>query len=286
MQKPNADLQKQLKFLEGENADVQQKHDALARSAKNELESHEANIANWRRANDVLATQLAAVKKELDAKKELGAIRSEKFSGSDELAASKKEVGRLERQVASQQADLDAWISRCVKMSQTSCANLDDTENEKARIADEQLEELRKKNASFRVRKLFLQKVEHETEQERVKLHTELEECLRDLEEARNGLVHQPYMGFDANEKAMVIMVMHGGPAAVAGVQHGDKVLKVGSVAIATLEQFRAVVTKNVHPGMTVAFTLERGGKRMVVDILVQCISMKEPSCEEVIEEY
>ena len=98
------------------------------------------------------------------------------------------------------------------------------------------------------------------------------------LDEAlRAHVEHLPWIGFEVTESGFVKSVTADSAAAEAGVQDGDRCLKVGSVAISSLEDFRAAVRGNVHPGMTVPFTLQRGEASDVIiaELLVRCVSMK-----------
>ena len=96
------------------------------------------------------------------------------------------------------------------------------------------------------------------------------------LEDARrSSITHLPWIGFEVTSSAVVKMVQVGSPAAECGIEVGDRCLMLADKPVASLDEFRAVVKGNVHPGMTVPFSLQRGGITKVVSILVRCISMK-----------
>ena len=111
------------------------------------------------------------------------------------------------------------------------------------------------------------------------RLNKQFEQCASDLDEARRAPIeHLPWIGFEMTSAAVVMSVTAGSAASAAGVHEGDKCLKVGKTAVTNLNEFRAAVKCNVHAGMTVPFTLQRGASTtLVAHILVRCISMKPP---------
>ena len=110
-------------------------------------------------------------------------------------------------------------------------------------------------------------------------MKAEVKELKFQLEEAlRAQREYIPWIGFEVSETGFVKSIQRGGAAAEAGIQDGDKCLKVGSVDISNLDEFRAAIRGNVRPGMTVPFTLLRGASMdvMVANVYVRCISMKD----------
>ena len=67
-----------------------------------------------------------------------------------------------------------------------------------------------------------------------------------------------------AGGRAGLVVEKSGGAAAKAGVQPGDVIVGVGSVAVSSVDELRALVDKS---GKTVALLIERQGRQIYVPV-------------------
>ena len=251
LQQTQADLLDARRRLTGAEAEShiakREREEALARLAQQE-EEHKAALARMQKEyNDMKRTYEAKI---AELQKELQKLQKENAELRAALSAKEIELQeallRLKNQ--QQQAAIDAqkW-----KAAALDCANV--AGGKPANPSDPAT---------------VVESVKAEVKE----LKFQLEEALRAQRE------YIPWIGFEVSETGFVKSIQRGGAAAEAGIQDGDKCLKVGSVDISNLDEFRAAIRGNVRPGMTVPFTLLRGASMdvMVANVYVRCISMKD----------
>jgi C-terminal processing protease CtpA/Prc len=104
------------------------------------------------------------------------------------------------------------------------------------------------------------------------KHHPDTEDGKKATEEAtriRGVLAKTPYLGITfEGDSTTVQKVETKGPADVAGIQPGDKVIKLGETKVANLAELRRVLTM-VKPGDSLAIDIIRKGTSMGVTLVV-----------------
>ena len=73
--------------------------------------------------------------------------------------------------------------------------------------------------------------------------------------------------GIKASQGVVITGVLQNGPAAKAGIQPGDVIVKIGDTPVANVTQLLAQVAA-LKPGSAVSFTLERKSKAIEVSVV------------------
>ena len=86
--------------------------------------------------------------------------------------------------------------------------------------------------------------------------------------------------GLDSTKGALVNQVQKGSPAEAGGIRHGDVIVRIDDIVIASAPQLRLVVSQ-MSPGRTVEVTLIRGGKELVLPVVLGSVNGSFSKAEE-----